>query len=65
MTVTNDDEPPDMRTRNKQAIREAIGAAALRLALSQGPGGPCDTDPAGEPLARAITLRHIQPTLPN
>jgi AcrR family transcriptional regulator len=35
----NDDEPRDMRTRNKEAIREAIGAAALRLALEQGPGG--------------------------
>ena len=37
--MANDDEPRDMRTRNKQAIREAIGAAALRLALEQGPGG--------------------------
>jgi AcrR family transcriptional regulator len=37
--VVNDDEPRDLRTRNKQAVREAIGAAALRLALEQGPGG--------------------------
>jgi AcrR family transcriptional regulator len=37
--VMNDDEPRDMRTRNKRAIREAIGAAALRIALEQGPGG--------------------------
>jgi AcrR family transcriptional regulator len=35
----NDSEPPDMRARNKQATREAISAAALRLALEQGPGG--------------------------
>jgi AcrR family transcriptional regulator len=35
----NDDESRDMRTRNKQAIREAISAAALRLALEQGPEG--------------------------
>lgn len=34
-----DDEPRDMRSRNKQAVRDAIGAAALRLALEQGPGG--------------------------
>jgi AcrR family transcriptional regulator len=34
-----DDEPRDMRSRNKQATREAIGAAALRLALEQGPDG--------------------------
>jgi AcrR family transcriptional regulator len=37
--VTNDDEPRDMRTRNKQAVREAISTAALRLALEQGPAG--------------------------
>jgi AcrR family transcriptional regulator len=37
--VTNDDEPRDMRTRNKQAIREAISVAALRLAVEQGPAG--------------------------
>jgi AcrR family transcriptional regulator len=37
--VVNDDEPRDLRTRNKQAVREAIGAAALRLALEQGPRG--------------------------
>lgn len=37
--VMNDNDPPDMRTRNKQATREAISAAALRLALEQGPGG--------------------------
>lgn len=35
----NDDRPRDMRTRNKQAIRDAIGEAALRLALEQGPNG--------------------------
>lgn len=35
----SDHEPSDMRTRNKQAIRDAIGSAALRLALEQGPGG--------------------------
>ncbi|MFE3019131.1 TetR/AcrR family transcriptional regulator [Streptomyces sp. NPDC059256] len=28
-----------MRARNKQAARETIGAAALRLALEKGPGG--------------------------
>lgn len=37
--MMNDDEPRDMRARNKQAVREAIGTAALRLALEQGPGG--------------------------
>jgi AcrR family transcriptional regulator len=37
--VMDDDEPRDMRTRNKQAIREAISAAARRLALEQGPEG--------------------------
>lgn len=35
----NDDEPHDLRARNKQATREAISAAALRLALEQGPEG--------------------------
>jgi AcrR family transcriptional regulator len=35
----NDDERHDMRARNKQATREAISAAALRLALEQGPEG--------------------------
>jgi AcrR family transcriptional regulator len=35
----NDDESRDMRTRNKQAIREAISGAARRLALERGPGG--------------------------
>ncbi len=29
----------DLRTRNKQATREAISRAALRLAVEQGPGG--------------------------
>jgi AcrR family transcriptional regulator len=33
------DDAPDLRTRNKIATREAIGAAALRLAVEQGPGG--------------------------
>jgi AcrR family transcriptional regulator len=33
------DDVPDLRTRNKIATREAIGAAALRLAVEQGPGG--------------------------
>ncbi|MGK5555367.1 TetR family transcriptional regulator [Actinomadura kijaniata] len=33
------DEAHDMRTRNKQATREAISAAALRLALEKGPEG--------------------------
>jgi AcrR family transcriptional regulator len=33
------DEAADMRSRNKQATRDAIGAAALRLAVEQGPGG--------------------------
>ncbi|WP_067811292.1 TetR/AcrR family transcriptional regulator [Actinomadura kijaniata] len=33
------DEVHDMRTRNKQATREAISAAALRLALEKGPEG--------------------------
>lgn len=35
----NDDEPRDMRARNRQATREAISAAALRLALEKGPNG--------------------------
>jgi AcrR family transcriptional regulator len=35
----NDDEPRDLRARNKLAVREAISAAALRLALEQGPAG--------------------------
>jgi AcrR family transcriptional regulator len=35
----NGEEPHDMRARNKQAVREAISTAALRLALEQGPGG--------------------------
>ncbi|WP_433087592.1 TetR/AcrR family transcriptional regulator [Dactylosporangium sp. CA-052675] len=35
----NDDQPHDMRSRNKQATRDAISAAALRLALEQGPTG--------------------------
>ncbi|SEG84430.1 DNA-binding transcriptional regulator, AcrR family [Thermomonospora echinospora] len=35
----NDGEAPDLRTRHKQATREAIGAAALRLAIEQGPNG--------------------------
>jgi AcrR family transcriptional regulator len=34
-----DDEPRGLRERNKQAVREAIGEAALRLAIEQGPGG--------------------------
>ncbi|WP_406104766.1 TetR/AcrR family transcriptional regulator [Micromonospora globbae] len=37
--MTNDNEPRDLRSRNRQAVREAISAAALRLALEQGPGG--------------------------
>jgi AcrR family transcriptional regulator len=32
-------EPDDLRTRNRQATRDAISTAALRLALEQGPGG--------------------------
>ena len=32
-------ETVDLRTRNKQATREAISTAALRLAVEQGPGG--------------------------
>lgn len=35
----NDDELRDMRARNKQATRDAISAAALRLALEKGPSG--------------------------
>lgn len=35
----NDDEATDLRTRNKLATREAIGTAALRLAIEQGPEG--------------------------
>jgi AcrR family transcriptional regulator len=35
----SDDEPRDLRARIKQATREAISAAALRLALEQGPEG--------------------------
>ncbi|MFG2162949.1 TetR/AcrR family transcriptional regulator [Streptomyces olivaceus] len=37
--MTTEYEPRDMRARNKQATREAIGAAALRLALERGPDG--------------------------
>lgn len=37
--VMNNDEPRDLRTRNKQATRAAISTAALRLALEQGPAG--------------------------
>jgi AcrR family transcriptional regulator len=37
--MMDEDEPRDMRTRNKQATRDAISAAARRLALEQGPGG--------------------------
>ncbi|MEV4897522.1 TetR/AcrR family transcriptional regulator [Nonomuraea sp. NPDC055795] len=33
------DETADLRTRNSQATREAIGHAALRLAIEQGPNG--------------------------
>ncbi|MFC5834593.1 TetR/AcrR family transcriptional regulator [Nonomuraea insulae] len=33
------DDAMDLRTRNKQATREAIGHAALRLAIEQGPSG--------------------------
>ncbi|NJP98413.1 TetR family transcriptional regulator [Nonomuraea sp. FMUSA5-5] len=33
------DDAMDLRTRNKQATREAIGHAALRLAIEQGPNG--------------------------
>ncbi|MFC4117941.1 TetR/AcrR family transcriptional regulator [Nonomuraea zeae] len=33
------DDAPDLRTRNKQATRTAIGDAALRLAIEQGPNG--------------------------
>jgi AcrR family transcriptional regulator len=39
LAPVTDDESRDLRTRNKQAVREAIGGAALRLALEQGPGG--------------------------
>lgn len=38
-SVPDGNEPRDMRARNKQATRDAISAAALRLALEQGPGG--------------------------
>jgi AcrR family transcriptional regulator len=37
--MTTSDAPGDLRARNKQATREAISAAALRLAVEQGPGG--------------------------
>ena len=33
------EQPHDLRSRYKQATRDAIGAAALRLALEQGPRG--------------------------
>jgi AcrR family transcriptional regulator len=33
------DDVMDLRARNKQATREAIGHAALRLAIEQGPSG--------------------------
>src|SRR5690606_41552342 len=33
------DEVTDLRARNKQATREAISRAALRLALEHGPNG--------------------------
>jgi AcrR family transcriptional regulator len=35
----NDDEAVDLRTQHKLATREAISAAALRLAVEQGPEG--------------------------
>lgn len=35
----SDEETPDLRTRHKQATREAIGTAALRLAIERGPQG--------------------------
>jgi AcrR family transcriptional regulator len=35
----NDGEAMDVRTRNKLATRDAISAAARRLALEKGPGG--------------------------
>jgi AcrR family transcriptional regulator len=35
----NDDDAMDLRARNKQATREAIGHAALRLAIELGPSG--------------------------
>ncbi|MFI5907973.1 TetR family transcriptional regulator [Dactylosporangium sp. NPDC051541] len=34
-----DEEPPGLRDRNKRAARDAIAAAALRIAIEQGPGG--------------------------
>jgi AcrR family transcriptional regulator len=37
--VDNDDEPRDLRARNKQTTRQAISVAALRLAIEQGPAG--------------------------
>jgi AcrR family transcriptional regulator len=33
------DDAPDLRARNRQATREAISHAALRLAIEQGPSG--------------------------
>ena len=33
------DDEMSMRERNKLATREAIGSAALRLAIEKGPGG--------------------------
>ncbi|WP_432864750.1 TetR/AcrR family transcriptional regulator [Microbispora rosea] len=35
----DDDDDRDLRARNKQATREAIGRAALRLAIERGPHG--------------------------
>ena len=39
MSAVQDDEPRGLRARNKQAVREALSEAALRLAVEQGPGG--------------------------
>jgi len=39
MHATDDEQPRDLRTRRKLETREAIGAAALRLAIEQGPDG--------------------------
>lgn len=39
LIVDTDDEPLDLRARNKQTTRQAISTAALRLAVEQGPAG--------------------------
>lgn len=39
LIVETEEEPRDLRARNKQTTRQAISTAALRLAVEQGPAG--------------------------